>query len=63
MYSSSDLKRRAIHCNVSLSEATDDLSNDQDSVEVDYSKTNNNDICPVQDPITKLNDGNDTQKS
>ena len=42
--------------------ATDDLSNDQDSVKVDYSKTRNNVISSVQDPITKLNDGNDTQK-
>ena len=40
----------------------DDLSNDIDSVEVDYSKTKKNEISYVQDPVTKFNDGNDTQK-
>ena len=39
----------------------DDLSNDQDSVEVDDSKTNNNERSSVQDPIKKINDGNNTQ--
>ena len=41
--------------------AMDDFLNDQDSIEVDYSKTNNNEIYYVQDPITELNDGNYTQ--
>ena len=39
----------------------DDLSNDQDSVDVDYSKTNNNERSSVQDLIKIFNDGNDTQ--
>ena len=39
----------------------DDFSNDQDSVEVDYSKTNNNERSYVQDPIKIFNYGNDTQ--
>ena len=47
---------------VTSSAATDDLYNDQDSVEVYYSKKNKNDRYYVQDPITKWNDGNDTKK-
>ena len=39
---------------------TDDLSNDQDHVEGDYSKTNKNERSSVQDPVTKFNVGNDT---
>ena len=35
-----------------------DFFNDQDSVEVDYSKTNKNERSSVQDPIKKCNDGN-----
>ena len=35
-----------------------DLCNDQDSVEVDDSKTNKDEIFSVQDPIKKCNDGN-----
>ena len=46
---------------VASSEAMDDFYNDQDSVELDYSKTNNNERYFVQDPIKKCNDGNDTQ--
>ena len=42
--------------------ATDVFYNDQDSVEVGYYKTKKNDRSSVQDPITKCNDGNDTQK-
>ena len=41
----------------------DDLSKYQDSFDVDYSKTKMNERSSVQDPITKYNDGNDTQKS
>ena len=48
---------------ISLAAAMDDFFNDQYSVEVNYSKTRKNEISSVQDPITKLNDGNDTQKS
>ena len=40
---------------------TDDLSNDKYSVELDYSKTNKNEISSMQDPIKKCNGGNDTQ--
>ena len=36
---------------VTSAAATDDLYYDQDSVEVDYSKTNKNEIYSVQDPI------------
>ena len=46
---------------VALSEATDNLSNDQEYVELDHYKTNNNERSSVQDPITKCNYGNDTQ--
>ena len=46
---------------VASASATDNFSNVQDYVEVDHSKTNNNDISSVQYPITKYNDGNDTQ--
>ena len=35
-----------------------DLCNDQDSVEVDDSKTNNNEISYVQYPVKKCNDSN-----
>ena len=35
-----------------------DLSNDQDSVEVDDSKTNKNERSFVQYPIKKISDGN-----
>ena len=35
-----------------------DLCNDQDSVEVDDSKTNNNEISSVQYPVKKCNDSN-----
>ena len=35
-----------------------DLCNDKDSVEVDYSKTNSNERSSVQYPIKKCNDGN-----
>ena len=38
--------------------ATDYFSNYQDYVEVDYSKTNNNERSYVQDPIKKCYDGN-----
>ena len=38
------------------------MSNDQDSIEVDYSKTKNNDRSYLQDPITKCNYGSNTQK-
>ena len=48
---------------VASAAAMDDFSDDQDSVEVDYSKTKKNERYYVQDPITKCNDGNDTQKS
>ena len=41
--------------------AMNDLSNYQESVEVDYPKTNKNERSYVQDTITKCNDGNDTQ--
>ena len=41
--------------------ATDDLFNDQEYVEVYYSKKNMNEISSVQDPIKQCNDGNDTQ--
>ena len=47
---------------VSAASAADDLSNDQDSVEVYYSKTKKNERSSVQDTITKCYDGNDTQK-
>ena len=36
---------------VASAAAMNDLSNDQDSVEVDYSKKNKNEISSVQDPI------------
>ena len=42
--------------------ATDYFSNYQDSVEVDYSQTKNNERYSVQDPITKFNNGNDNKK-
>ena len=48
---------------VASAAATDGLSNDQDSVEVYYPKTKKNEKYSMQDPITKFNDGNDTQKS
>ena len=48
---------------VSAAAAADDLSNDQDSVEVYYSKTKKNERSSVQDPITKCYDCNYTQKS
>ena len=48
---------------VASASATDDLSNDKDSVEVDYSKTKKDERYYVQDYITKCNDGNDTQKT
>ena len=35
-----------------------DLSNDQEYVEVDYSKTNKNERSSVQYHIKKINDGN-----
>ena len=35
-----------------------DLSNDQDSVEVEYSKTNKNERSFVKYPIKRFNDGN-----
>ena len=35
-----------------------DLSNDQDYVEVDDSKTNNNERSSMQYPIKKCNNGN-----
>ena len=41
--------------------AMNDVSNYQDSIEVYYSKTKNNERSSVQDPITKCNYGNDTQ--
>ena len=44
-----------------MASATDDFSNDQDSVEVDYYKTNKNERSSVKYPIKKFNDGNDTQ--
>ena len=47
--------------NVSSISATDDLSNYQYSVEVDYFKTKYNEIYSGQDPIKKNYDGNDTQ--
>ena len=37
------------------------LSNDQDYVELYYSKTNKNERYSVQGPIKKCNGGNDTQ--
>ena len=46
---------------VSSTAAMDDLSNDQYSIQVDYSKTNKNDRSPVQDPIKKWNTNNNTQ--
>ena len=46
---------------VALAEAMDDLSKDQDSVEVYYYKTNKNERSSVKYPIKKFNDGNDTQ--
>ena len=46
---------------VASAAATNDLSNDQESVWVDYSKINKNERSYVQDPIKKCNDGNDTQ--
>ena len=46
---------------VASAAATDNFSNDQDYVEVYYSKTNKNERSFVQDPITKFNDFNDTQ--
>ena len=36
---------------VASESAMDDLSNDQDYVEVDYPKKNKNEISSVQDPI------------
>ena len=39
----------------------DDLLDDKDSVEVDYSKIKKNERSSVQDPIKIYNDGNDTQ--
>ena len=48
---------------VASAAAMDDFSNDQDSVEVEYSKTKKNERSSVQDPITKFNDDNDRQKS
>ena len=46
---------------VASAAATDDFFNDQESVELDYYKTNNNKISSMQYPIKKCNDGNDTQ--
>ena len=46
---------------VASAAAKDDLSNDQDSVEEDYPKTNKNERSSVQDIIAKCNDGTDTQ--
>ena len=43
---------------VASAAAMNDLSNDQDFVEVDDSKTNNNERTSVQYPIKKLNGGN-----
>ena len=42
---------------VDSSAAMNDLFSDQDSVEVDDSKTNKNEIFSVKDPIKKCNDG------
>ena len=39
---------------VASAAAIDDLSNDQDSVDVDYSKTNKNERSSVQYPIKKM---------
>ena len=36
---------------VASASATDDFSNNKESVEVDYYKTNKNERCSVQDPI------------
>ena len=47
---------------VASAEATYDFSNDQESVEGDYSKTNNIKRSSVQDHITKFNGVNDIQK-
>ena len=41
--------------------AMNDVSNYQDSIELYYSKTKNNERSSVQDPITKCNDGNDNK--
>ena len=46
---------------IASAESMDDFSNDQDSVEVDDSKTNKNEIYSVQDPIKKCNGSNYTQ--
>ena len=43
---------------VASAAAINDLSNDQDYVEVYDSKTNNNEISSVQYPIKNCNDGN-----
>ena len=43
---------------VASAAAMNDFSNDQDSVDVDNSKTNKNERSSVQDPIKKCNDGN-----
>ena len=46
---------------VASAAARDDFTNDQEYIEVDYSPENKNERSSVQDPITKCNDGNDTQ--
>ena len=39
------------------------FSNDKESIELDYPKTKNNERSSMQEPITKYNDGYDTQKT
>ena len=48
---------------VASASSTDAFSNDQDSVEVEYYKTKQNERSSLQDPITKCNDVKDTQKT